>query len=310
VQLEAGGAYFIRFEYYENISAATARLGWREKAGDLVPAAVEAAAKSDMALVFAGLSDFYESETFDRATMALPEGQDELIQAVAKANPRTVVILNSGSSVVMSQWLDAVPAVLMNWYPGQEHGHAIADVLSGDADPGGRLPITLPKRWEDSAAYGRYPGDKGIASYGEGLFVGYRYFDQNSLEPLFPFGHGLSYTSFAYGDAKLMPGQGREEVRVRCTIQNTGKRAGEEIVQLYVHDVKSSLVRPPKELKAFRKIRLKPGEKQQVVFALGREAFSFYDPGKEDWIAEPGDFEILIGSSSRDIQLRTRYTLH
>ena len=160
VRLEAGRVYSLRFEYYENISAATARLGWREKTGDLIPAAVEAAAKSDVALVFAGLSDYFESETFDRATMALPEGQDALIQAVAKANPRTVVVLNSGSPVLMSAWLDAVPAVVLNWYPGQEHGHAAAAVLAGDADPGGRLPFTLPKSWEDSAAYGRYPGQQ------------------------------------------------------------------------------------------------------------------------------------------------------
>ena len=160
VSLEAGRVYSLRFEYYENISAATARLGWREKTGDLIPAAVEAAAKSDVALVFAGLSDYFESETFDRAAIDLPDGQDALIQAVAKANPRTVVVLNSGSPVLMSAWLDAVPAVVLNWYPGQEHGHAAAAVLAGDADPGGRLPFTLPKSWEDSAAYGRYPGQQ------------------------------------------------------------------------------------------------------------------------------------------------------
>ena len=309
VTLEAGRPYSLRFEYCENISAATARLGWREKTGDLMPAAVEAAAKSDVALVFAGLSDYFESETFDRATMALPEGQDALIQAVVKANPRTVVVINSGSPVLMSAWLDAVPAVVLNWYPGQEHGHATAAVLAGDADPGGRLPFTLPKSWEDSAAFGRYPGSNGAVSYGEGLFVGYRHFDRNNLEPLFPFGHGLSYTTFSYGHTELEPGPRNAEVRVSCTVRNTGRRPGEEVVQLYVRDVKSSVPRPVRELKAFRKLRLKPGEREKVVFTLGRDAFSFYDIAKGNWIAEPGEFEILIGRSSRDIQVRTGFVL-
>ncbi|MBP1622680.1 MAG: Beta-glucosidase, partial [Acidobacteria bacterium] len=216
---------------------------------------------------------------------------------------------NSGSPVLMSAWLDAVPAVVLNWYPGQEHGHATAAVLAGDADPGGRLPFTLPKSWEDSAAFGRYPGSNGAVSYGEGLFVGYRHFDRNNLEPLFPFGHGLSYTTFSYGNAGLEPGQQSGEVRVSCTVRNTGRRQGEEVVQLYVRDVKSSVPRPVRELKAFRKLRLKPGEREKVVFTLGRDAFSFYDIAKGNWIAEPGEFEILIGRSSRDIQVRTGFVL-
>lgn len=304
VDLEAGRAYSLRFEYFENISAATARLGWREKTGDLIPAAVEAAAKSDVALIFAGLSDYFESETFDRATMALPEGQDALIQAVVDANPRTVVIINSGSPVLMSAWLDRVPAVIMNWYPGQEHGHAIAAVLAGDADPGGRLPFTLPKSWEDSAAYGRYPGNNQAVSYSEGLFVGYRHFDRNNLNPLFPFGHGLSFTAFSYDNPRLESELKNGDIRMSCTVRNTGRRSGEEVVQLYVRDMKSSVPRPVKELKAFRKLRLRPGEQQKVVFALGKDAFSFYDSAKKDWIAEAGEFEIMIGSSSRNIRLR------
>lgn len=309
VTLEAGRTYPVRFEYFENISAATARLGWREKTGDLIPAAVEAAAHSDVAVIFAGLSDYFESETFDRTAMTLPDGQDALIRAVARANPRTIVVLNAGSPVLMSAWLESVPAVILNWYPGQEHGHAIAAILAGDEDPGGRLPFTLPNSWEDSAAYGRYPGNGGTVSYGEGLFVGYRHFDRNGITPLYPFGHGLSYTTFSYSDAKLEPGSKTGDLRASCVVTNKGNRAGEEVVQLYVRDVQSSVPRPAKELKAFRKIRLKPGARAKIEFVLGRDAFSFYDPDKGNWISESGEFEILMGRSSRDIRLRKSFIL-
>jgi beta-glucosidase len=241
--------------------------------------------------------------------MALPEGQDALIQAVVQANPRTVIVINSGGPVRMSAWIRKVPAVVLNWYPGQEHGHAAAAVLAGDADPGGRLPFTLPESWEDSAAYRRYPGSHGTVSYSEGLFVGYRHFDRNGVKPLFPFGHGLSYTTFSYSDPALKINGKDGEVRVSCTVRNTGKRAGEEVVQVYVRDVRSSAPRPIKELKAFRKLRLEPGRQERVTFTLTREAFSFFDSRRGDWTAEAGDFEILIGRSSRDIRLRRTYGL-
>ena len=204
----------------------------------------------------------------------------------------------------MSAWLNSVPAVILNWYPGQEHGHSIAAVLAGDADPGGRLPFTLLKSWEDSPAYGRYPGSNGAVSYSEGLFVGYRHFDASRSAPLFPFGHGLSYTAFSYGSLKVAAGPRGTGARVRCTVRNAGRRAGEEVVQLYVRDVESGEPRPFQELKAFRKIRLKPGEHGQIEFALGKESFSYYDPHKGNWIVEPGEFEIRIGRSSGDIRLR------
>jgi beta-glucosidase len=311
VHLEAGRPYALRYEYYENISAATARLGWREKTGDLTPAAVVAAAKSDVALVFVGLSDYFESETFDRKDLELPKGQAALIEAVAKANPNTVVVINAGSPVQVSAWLDKVRAVVMAWYPGQEDGNAIAAVLAGDADPGGRLPMSWPKQWKDSAAFGKYPGEKGAVPYSEGLFVGYRHFDRAGVEPQFPFGYGLSYTQFAYSNLRAEPGtaSSSQRIRVSCEVQNTGTRPGSEVVQLYVRDVEASVPRPVKELKAFEKIRLKPGEKRQVSFDLGREALSFYDVSKHEWVAEPGAFEMLIGRSSRDIQLRGPFEL-
>ncbi len=311
VRLEAGRPYALRFEYYENFSAATARLGWREKTGDITPAAVAAAAKSDVALVFAGLSDYFESETFDRADLELPKGQAALIEAVARANPNTVVVINAGSPVQVSAWLDKVRAVVMAWYPGQEDGNAIAAVLAGDADPGGRLPMSWPKQWKDSAAYGKYPGEKGAVPYSEGLFVGYRHFDRAGVEPQFPFGYGLSYTQFAYSNLRVEPGKAssNQRIRVSCEVQNTGTPSGSEVVQLYVRDVEASVPRPVKELKAFEKIRLKPGEKRQVSFDLGPEALSFYDVAKHEWVAEPGAFEMLVGRSSRDIQLRGSFEL-
>ena len=230
------------------------------------------------------------------------------------ANPNTIVVLNTGAPVTMD-WLDRVPAVVQAWYAGQEAGNAIADVLFGDVNPSGKLPTTFPRRLHDNPAYINYPGENGRVYYGEGLFVGYRYYDKKDIEPLFPFGHGLSYTSFSYsnlvlGAAGYRPG---DEIQVRVDVHNTGDRAGQEIVQLYVRDLECSLVRPEKELKAFAKVELAPGETRTVSFSLGEEALSFYDPGPEGdlargaWRSEAGEFEILVGSSAQDIRLTDRF---
>jgi beta-glucosidase len=276
----------------------------------LLKEAVALAARSDVALVFAGFSPETEEEEFDR-TLSLPAGQDELIQAVARANQRTVVVLNGGGPVLMGRWLAQVPSVLMAWYPGQEAGRAPTAVLFGDANPSGKLPVTFVKRWEDSAAFGNYPGENLGVNYAEGLYVGYRHSDKNNVEPLFPFGHGLSYTTFAYSDltvspAKVAPGQ---PVEVKLSVRNTGAVAGAEVVQVYLRDVQSSVDRPVKELKAFRRTVLKPGEAQVVTLTLEPGALSFYDEAARSWVAEPGAFEVQAGASSRDIRLKAEFEL-
>ena len=194
---------------------------------------------------------------------------------------------------------------------GQEAGNAIAEVLFGAVNPSGKLTQTFPARLQDNPAYINYPGENGEVHYGEGLFVGYRYYDKKGIAPLFPFGYGLSYTTFAYRNLVVDAGEGKlgAAIAVSVDVENTGSRAGQEVVQVYVHDVQSSLVRPDKELKAFAKVDLEPGETKTVTLALDIEALSFYDPVRKSWIAEPGEFEILVGGSSRDIRLRDRVTL-
>jgi beta-glucosidase len=236
--------------------------------------------------------------------MELVGQQNELISRVAAVNPRTVVVLNVGSAVVMP-WLDSVPAVVQQWYGGQEAGHALADVLFGDVNPSGRLPTTFPKRLQDNPAYLNYPGENGQVFYGEGLFVGYRYYDKKEIEPLFPFGHGLSYTTFTYDNLCVL--QSGNEIQVEVDVTNNGGRAGQEVVQLYVRDVATRLVRPEKELKGFAKVALQPGERQAVRLRLDRQSLSFYDPEAAAWVAEAGEFEVLIGRSSRDIRLRATF---
>ena len=275
-----------------------------------IEAAATLAAKADVALVFVGLTNEWESESYDRKDMTLPGRQAELIEAVATANEKTIVILNTGSPITMP-WLAKVTAVIQAWYPGQEAGNAIADILFGDVNPSGKLPQTFPKRLQDNPAYINYPGENGRVYYGEGVFVGYRYYEKKEIEPLFPFGYGLSYTTFTYDDLVLDTTEyaADETIQARATITNSGSRAGQEIVQLYLHDVESRLVRPEKELKSFTKIALAPGETKTITLSLTPEARSFYDPAVSDWVAEAGEFEIRIGRSASDIRLTSRFTI-
>lgn len=310
MELAAGRAYALSVEF-----RSTSEGEWRyvrlgcgpaEPAGAL-EAAVALAAESDVAIVVAGLTPDWESEGFDRPDLSLPGRQAELIEAVAAANPNTVVVLNCGAPVEMP-WLERVRAVLQAWYPGQEAGHALADVLFGDANPSGKLPMTWPRRLKDTPAYINYPGENGHVLYGEGLFAGYRYYDKRDVEPLFPFGYGLSYTTFEYGHLRLSTaecGPG-DEVVAGVDVTNRGPRAGREVVQLYVRDVECSLARPDKELKAFGPVTLQPGETRTVTLTLGPEAWRFYDPARGGWVVEPGEFEVLVGGSSRDIRLAAR----
>lgn len=305
IEMKAGVPVAIRLEYYENTGAASIKLGWGSLSEELQNEAVLAAKQSDVAVVCVGSTDFEETEGLDRATLALPRGQAELVNAIAAANRNTVVVLTGGAPVLMRDWIDNVPVLLETWFPGEEGGNAIADILLGDVNPSGRLPMTFLKRWEDAPAYGNFPG-KGAVDYAEGIFVGYRHFDRKDLDVEFPFGHGLSYTTFAYTKLKVSPFSKADScnVQVSVEIKNTGSCEGAEVVQLYVHDATSAVERAPKELKAFRRIQLRPGDWKVVTFSLDTRSFAWYDPSQKEWKVEPGRYEILVGSSSRDIRAR------
>jgi beta-glucosidase len=277
---------------------------------DLMDRAAAAAEETDAAVVVVGLDAEWEREGRDRVDMELPGRQAELVERIAAANRNTIVVVNAGSPVAMD-WIDRVPAVLDVWYPGQELGNALADVLFGEVNPSGKLPTTFPKRIEDNPAYLNYPGENGEVLYGEGIFVGYRYYDRKRIEPRFAFGHGLSYTRFHYGELRLdRDRMGMDDgLEVAVEVSNAGERAGSEVVQLYLCDLECSLARPDQELEAFEKVALAPGETKTVRFTLARRALSFYDPARGGWVAEAGEFEVRVGSSSRDIRARARFVL-
>jgi len=285
--------------------------GYQKGGGaDLAVRAVSAAKAADVVIYIGGLNHDkgFDCEGADRKDLKLPYGQDELIQRIVAANPRTIVVLE-GTMVEMDAWLDQVPAVLQAWYPGMEGGNALARVLFGDVNPSGKLPATFPKKLSDSPAHalGNYPGANGTVTYAEGLLVGYRWFDTKHIEPLFPFGHGLSYTAFAYSNLKLTPTE--TGVTAEFEIRNSGQIAGAEVAQLYVHPVKPGVVRPEKELKGFKKIFLKPGERQTVSLPLPKAAFAFYRPERKSWVAEQGAYKILAGGSSRELPLQGEFQL-
>jgi beta-glucosidase len=271
----------------------------------LIDEAVSTATEAEMALLYIALPPFKESEGYDRPDMDLTDQQVALIRAVAKAQPRCVVILNSGSPVTMRGWIEDVPAVIEAWLMGQAGGGAIADVLFGRVNPSGRLAETFPIRLSDTPAYINFPGENGRVHYGEGLHIGYRYYDSKDTPVQFPFGFGLSYTSFEFSNLCLSKKTIRDgdTLDVTVDVKNTGSVAGKETVQVYVRDVASSLARPAKELKGFGKVALKPGETKSITISLDGSSFTYYDPAAGKWIAESGEFEILVGRSSMDIVL-------
>jgi beta-glucosidase len=287
-----------------------AEVGTPAASSHLREEAVALAAKSDAAIIFAGYSPETEQEHADR-TLGLPAGQDELIQAVAKAARRTIVVLYSGGPVLMNSWLDQVPALLLAWYPGQEAGRTPATVLFGDANPSGKLPVTFIKDWKDSSAYPNYPGKDLRVDYAEGIYVGYRHFDKENIQPLFPFGHGLSYTSFAYSDLKVTPERSApgQPVTVTLHVKNTGARPGAEIVQIYIGASQSEIDRPVKELKGFRRIALGPGEAQLVTITIDGKAMAHFDDNKKAWVSDTGVFKVEAGASSRDIRQRASFEI-
>ncbi len=282
---------------------------------ELVAQAVQAAKQADVAIVIGGLNKNFDTEGSDRRDLKLPYAQDDLIAQVVAANPRTIVVLVSGSPVEMGPWLEKVPALLEAWYGGSAAGTALARILFGDVNPSGKLPCTFPKQLADTpaAAFGAdaYPGTGGQEYYKEGLLVGYRWYDTKNIEPLFPFGHGLSYTTFQYSNLKLLPGDHAQGVwaTAQFDVTNTGARAGEEVAQLYIHQDSPGLPRPEKELKGFDKVTLQPGETATVTIPLGFRAFAYYNPDKSGWLAEAGDYQILVGASSRDIRLKDTFKL-
>lgn len=270
----------------------------------LINEAVKNAENADVAVVFAGLTEKYESEGYDRVDMAIPESHVKLIEAVAKVQKNTVVVLSNGSPVEMP-WINDVKGILDCYLAGEAMGSAISDILFGDVNPSGKLAETFPEKLSHNPSYLNFPGKEHV-EYNEGIFVGYRYYDKKEIAPLFPFGFGLSYTNFEYTgisvDKKEM--DANDTVTVNVKVKNIGKVTGKEVVELYVRDVKSGISRPQKELKGFEKVELQPGEEKTVSFKLGMRAFAYYDEEIKDWNVESGELEILAGSSSRDIKLK------
>lgn len=281
----------------------------------LIREACDLAREADVVVFVGGLNKSYmqDCEGNDRQSLGLPYAQDELIRELSKTNKNLVVVLITGNAVAMP-WVKEVPAILQAWYLGTEAGNAIATVLTGEVNPSGKLPFTFPVKLEDNGAHalGEYPGTPDEVTYHESIFVGCRWTDKNNIKPLFPFGHGLSYTTFKYGkvaiDKKNMTSG--ETVTVTVPVKNTGNRAGAEVVQLYISDLKSSLPRPVKELKGFEKVELAPGEEKLVSFRITEEALQFFDDKKHSWIAEPGDFEVFIGASATNIKGKTKFKLN
>lgn len=274
--------------------------------------ALTLAENADQVIMFVGNRNTVESEGYDRADMRLAPDEENAILQISRRNPNTVVVVQAGSAIDMSGWIDKVKGVLFAWYAGQAGGHAVAEILFGVHSPCGKTAETFPLCLEDTPGYETYPGN-GIASwYKESIMVGYRYYDTFDKPVLFPFGHGLSYTQFEYSDLKITPDIANEndEITVSLSVKNTGKVQGKETVQLYVRDMCSHVLRPDKELKGFAKIDLKPGEKKEVTFKLNRDAFAYYSTAVYDWHVEGGDYKIMVGASSRDIRLTGRIKIN
>lgn len=300
--LEAGMTYQLAVELRADERGVLPHLRFAADAPDAdaeLERAVAAAADADVAVVVVGTSSDYETEGEDRSSFALPAGQDELIERVAAANPNTVVVVNAGSPIPMP-WADSVRAVVWSWYPGQEFGNALADVLSGDADPGGRLPTTFARRLEDTPAFTSYPGEFGAVRYGEGLFVGHRWYDARGIDVLFPFGHGLSYATFELGEVTAdVADDGAATVRVAVT--NVTDRPGSEVVQVYVEPPTGTVSRPVRQLAGFTKVHVQPGETTEATVQIPARAFAYWDPAASTWRVDEGAHTLWVGRSSRDL---------
>lgn len=310
VRLEAGKLYDFKLDYHSDMPynpdmgvSLMVTLNWQHPQKASIAHAADVAREADLVLVFAGTSNHFESEGFDRKSLDLPANQNELIQKVANANPNTVVILTSGAPVSVNKWINRVPAVLETWFDGEFIGKAITEVLLGNSNPSGKLPVTFPVNMkQEPYAVQHYNDNDSLMTYSDGIYVGYRYFDTKHITPQFPFGYGLTYTTFKYSDLKVTSNK-KYSVDVSYTVTNIGKREGTEVSQLYVHEENPKIDRPVQELKGFSRTPLKAGESQTVHIKLNREAFHYFDPQKKTWVVDPAQFDILIGSSSRNILL-------
>ncbi len=279
--------------------------------GTLDPKMEPLLSTADAVILCVGFNPDTEGEGADR-TFSLPPGQDDIVRQVAGLNKNVIVVITAGGAVDMTRWIDRVPAILQAWYPGEEGGDALADILFGDFSPSGKLPASFERRWEDNPTFHSYypQRDKSVA-YSKGIFLGYRYYDRSNTKPLFPFGFGLSYTRFQYSDLSISPREGSDpdSVTVSFDVKNVGSRAGAEVAELYVGDSHSTVPRPVKELKGFARVFLRPGEKKQITLTLNQRSFSYYDVKNKQWTAEPGPFSILVGGSSAQIELTGSFTL-
>jgi beta-glucosidase len=281
--------------------------------GSTISAAVSLAQASDVAIVMVGDSEAEGSDD----SISLSGNQDSLVEAIAAVNPKTIVVMKSGTAILMP-WASSVPAILEAWYPGEEDGNAVAAVLFGDVNPSGKLPLTFPANLSDLPANttAQYPGVNGVATYSEGVFVGYRYYDENNITPQFPFGFGLSYTNFTFQNLAINPSTPTlsnnpgQTVTVSLSVTNTGAMAGAEVVQLYVGIPSTAVPEPPKWLKGFQKISLTPGQTGQVQLALDERSFSYWDVNTSSWLVVPGTYKIMVGSSSRDIRMQVQITVN
>lgn len=309
VEGQKGTRLHVKLEYLNQRSLpAEIRLGYDYKGNLDFSEALRLARQADVVIFCGGLDGSIELEGRDRP-FELPYGQDMLINRLAEVNPNLIVSLHAGGGVKMSPWIDRVKAVVHQLYPGQAGGRAFAEMLSGKVVPSAKLPFTIEKRWEDSPACGNYDETRKEKKvyYNEGIFVGYRGYDQKQVEPLYPFGYGLSYTSFEYSDLQLAEiDKKNKSVTLSFNITNTGDYGGAEVAQIYVRDIVSKEVRPLKELKGFRKVFLRPGETKSVSVALDKDAFQYFSEKKSDWVFESGEFEIWVGASSKDIRLKTK----
>jgi beta-glucosidase len=306
VQMHAGRDVDVRIEFRPEARFVTMRLGIAPRRDDaaLIEEAVIAATAADVAVVIVGSAEGSESEGFDRPGMGLAGSQDELVRKVAAANPNTVVVLNTGMPVLMP-WIDDVGAVLQAWLPGQEAGEALAEVLSGDAEPGGRLPISIPRAEADAPVYRAQP-DNGTLAYSEGLLVGYRGYDRNGTDPLFAFGHGLGYTEWQY-EALSAPGAIRpgDELEVTVRLRNAGARSGREVVEVYLEAPADDPARPLRTLAGFARVTAEPGETVEAMVKLRARAFACFDETAQTWVTPLGTYTVRVGRSSRDLRLQT-----
>jgi beta-glucosidase len=313
VQLEAGKEYPVSLGYMQRRDAGVIRLGYdtpeifEQKYAEVLRRVRRITQGAGCVVLCLGFNPETETEGSDR-TFRLPQEQERLALETVGSSKNVIAVLNAGGNVDMTGWLDRSRALVHAWYPGQEGNLAVAEILFGLTNPSGKLPVSLEKRWEDNATFNSYfdnDDDKRV-TFSEGVFLGYRHFDTFGVEPLFPFGFGLSYTSFKYDGLKVNRKrfQPNEPVEAVIRVKNTGAREGAEIVQLYVADPVCSVSRPAKELKAFAKVWLKPGESRDVSFTLHVDAFQFFHPGKHRWVLEPGDFILMAGASSRDIRAK------